>query len=119
MNNDKNCGNCVRMRKTDGYCPMHGYVNALSVRPCFCGEDDTPPAVQPRRYRTKIVYEAIEGKPASIPVGMKYCSKCNRTMPLDAFSLDRSRSDGHNNYCRSCQRRKQSDYRKKIGRKLI
>ena len=116
MNGDHNCGHCVRMRKTDGWCPMHGFVNALSVRPCFCGDDDTPPPVRkydPRRPRRRVepVFGAPEkeGRTYIVPAGMKYCPVCNRVLPKEDFGPHKGRPDGLGQYCRSCCRRKQAE----------
>lgn len=36
-------------------------------------------------------------------VTTKQCRKCNKVKPLDAFNKDKSRSDGHHSYCRTCK----------------
>jgi len=126
MSETNNCGNCVRMRKTDGWCPMHGFVNALSVRPCFCGEDDTPPPVRPRRLEKREVEAAKKqqraedirqrkreymrkyreaqrlNKPKSAPDGMKVCIRCGKTLPLSAFGRCSAAKDGYQSDCKEC-----------------
>jgi hypothetical protein len=36
----------------------------------------------------------------------KRCPACNRTLPLDQFSRDRTKSNGHRSWCKECTRPK-------------
>ena len=42
-------------------------------------------------------------------VEMKKCSKCKRTLPLDNFRKDKSKSDGFYNSCKECASKKDHD----------
>jgi hypothetical protein len=37
-----------------------------------------------------------------LPAGHKRCQDCSRVLPVEAFSLDRSRPIGRKSYCREC-----------------
>lgn len=41
---------------------------------------------------------------------MKHCAACDSDKPLDQFSLDKNRKDGHYPICRSCKRKQNSVY---------
>lgn len=48
--------------------------------------------------RMKGVPEGVE-----IPEGTKYCRKCGRVLPLDAFQKSSKLRDGRQTYCRECR----------------
>lgn len=99
-----NCGSCVSMRKTDGYCRRTGkYVNALAEKPCWLGSREEahqflpqigPQEVPPTRYGERGSY--------LVPEGTKYCPKCKTVKPLSEFGSNRNSADGYNNYCKEC-----------------
>ncbi|MFG2001357.1 endonuclease VII domain-containing protein [Spirillospora sp. NPDC048911] len=39
---------------------------------------------------------------SAVPEGMKYCPRCEETMPLEAFGRNRSQKSGLTAYCRPC-----------------
>ena len=104
MSETHNCGSCVSMRKTDGYCRRTGkYVNALAEKPCWLGSREEarqnlpqigPQEVPPTRYGERGSY--------LVPEGTKYCPKCKTVKPLSEFGVNRNSADGYNHYCKEC-----------------
>lgn len=104
MSETHNCGSCVSMRKTDGYCRRTGkYVNALAEKSCWLGSCEEarqnlptigPQEVPPTRYGEHGSY--------LVPPGTKYCPKCKTVKPLSEFGSSRNSADGYANYCREC-----------------
>ena len=113
MSETHNCGSCVSMRKTDGYCRRTGkYVNALAEKPCWLASREEarqnlptigPQEVPPTRYG--------EGGRYLVPEGTKYCSMCKTVKPLSEFGASRNSADGYNNYCKECFNARQANVR--------
>lgn len=91
MNKDNShtCGNCARLRGTDGYCMKKAtYVNALGEAP-ECFEAAAEPTIvnqDKQEPRTKL------------------CELCGRELPLDAFSWHKS--GRRKKICKECQSRR-------------
>ena len=51
--------------------------------------------------------------------GTKQCSKCNLTKSLTEFNKEKRRSDGHNNYCRTCSKQYHFQNKKTHNEKAI
>jgi len=49
-----------------------------------------------------------QGKKWIVPLGMKHCSQCGQTKPLEDFSIARNSPDGRFSYCRVCLKEKNS-----------
>ncbi|MFE3197188.1 hypothetical protein [Embleya sp. NPDC059237] len=49
---------------------------------------------------------------------MKTCSRCKRTLLIDAFVIDRSRPDGRCRRCRTCHNERVRDYRRRVRAQL-
>ena len=67
---------------------------ALVYETSFCGFD-------PHLRRD---YETCLLATKQVSWGMKVCGKCREAKPLDQFTVNRSRKDGLNGYCKSCHR---------------
>lgn len=44
--------------------------------------------------------------PAEVPEGHKWCFGCSQALPVQRFTVDRSRADGRRCACRRCAERK-------------
>ena len=113
MSETHNCGSCVSMRKTDGYCRRTGkYVNALAEKSCWLGSREEarqnlpqigPQEVPPTRYGERGSY--------LVPEGTKYCPKCKQVKPLSEFGISRNTADGYAFYCKTCFNERAADIR--------
>jgi len=50
-------------------------------------------------------------KPGLNQLGVKKCSHCHQTKPLQEFTRDTTRKDGHLDFCKACLRKKTSETR--------
>ena len=50
--------------------------------------------------------------PVPVPVGMKYCWKCETVHTLARFATDRHQPDDHRPYCRTCEATLKRAYRR-------
>lgn len=107
MTEEKNlCMHCIKMRDTDGYCPLYGYVSAMNEAPrrCFVDRRDL---TDEGDYATG---KALHSKPTRprwrsgyvTPPGTKYCSTCNRVLPREQFGSCQRNHDGLNWQCKEC-----------------
>src|SRR5918999_5211876 len=57
-------------------------------------------------YRGHLSVQGKQARPyrryADVPLGMKYCSGCGETKPLDAFGRNSAKKSGLANYCKPC-----------------
>lgn len=94
------CGHCAVINPSNGYCRSTGkYVNALDEKPCFVGKTDKFEPIPKRRTKAMRTEKA--------------CSRCGKTLPLEAFSMNRRNSDGRDCYCIQCRRERDRLYRLK------
>ena len=106
------CGNCVNMRDDNGYCGrITRYVNFFDDAQgrCFVSRDGEPGTVVIRRTKRK--------QPArhdASPSGKQYCSRCGRTLPLEAFGFCMRRPSGRAYYCKACAVEYQKEYRARL-----
>lgn len=116
MSETHNCGSCVSMRKTDGYCRRTGkYVNALSSESCWLPKEGAreeaqrnlpkvgPQEVPPTRFGV--------GGSYLVPDGTKYCPGCKMVLPLESFGKSRATADGYASYCKPCMNEMQRKIR--------
>ena len=48
--------------------------------------------------------------------GLRWCSGCRQRLPVEAFSVDRSKPSGRKSRCKVCDREKSRAYYERVGR---
>ena len=49
----------------------------------------------------------------------KYCKSCNKTLPIEMFSIKKSSKDGLQRCCKTCDKKAQEEYRNKEKLELV
>lgn len=104
----RNCGNCLRIMPSNGYCRKLGkYVNALSEEPCFVGPDTDIPVYTRAKPKPKPKKVIVKSEPRKTTVYYrtrteKRCSRCGQVLPITDFGIVKRNSDGRNCYCLKC-----------------
>ena len=95
------CGDCVQMRKEDGYCGRVGrYVNYFHAA-CKDYVD--------RNATDTVKAEAPKEKP-----GTRVCKQCGRELPLDQFTRSCKSRDGYTHTCKECFSAQMSEKKKAL-----
>ena len=65
------------------------------------------------KIRNGEIHPQKRKKKPEVPDGFKFCYCCEKILPLDDFSLDKTSKDGRTLYCKSCNKQK---YQEKHGK---
>lgn len=107
------CGDCVNMRKEDGYCGRVGrYVNYFRkackdlVDRIEAEEEKTLASMpEPEEPDVRVKADAkMRRKAEKKAVTEKTCKNCGRTLPIDQFPAHSKSKDGHDGVCMDCKR---------------
>ena len=125
-NTNPRCGDCVNMRKEDGYCPRLGrYVNYFRVackdfvdRIEAAEKEALASMPEPEEPEVRVKADAKMRRKALLhpdpKPGTRVCKQCGRELPLDKFTRSCKSRDGYTHTCRDCFSAQMSEKKKAL-----
>ncbi|MUN37674.1 hypothetical protein GNZ18_13800 [Actinomadura sp. NEAU-AAG5] len=106
----KKCRDCGRLKAAAEFSKRRASPDGLALycKECFALRGAAS-------YRKRQAREGKAVRPfrrhSAVPPGMKYCPRCEKVQPVDAFGKNRAEASGLTNYCRPCHNKVMAEQR--------